>query len=408
VVEVGLSMTETSDVLIVGAGIAGVTLALELASAGRSVTVLERRHVGAGSSSLNAGGVRQQFSQELNVRLASRTVERIAGFRERYGEDIGYRQVGYLLAYESVADERLLAAAMAVQNRCDVPTRSLSLDEVGEAVPGIDVSGLRGAVFCPTDGYVDPRATVTGFGRAARRAGARFVIAEATTIEVSGGRVVTVVAGSRRFSAGVVVNAAGPWAASLAHLYGGDLPITPLRSEIFVLDHALVQGRVTPMVLDYQLGLAFHTEGRGLLISAGITDVVAEPPATVSPVPEHFADIRARIARRLPETAGYGLAHSWAGLIEVTPDNNPIVGWTHLDNLFTVAGFSGHGMCLAPGLAPEAARLLQGERPRLPIEAYALDRFSRPASIQAEEVWSGARAYELRQQARGDGPPDAV
>ncbi len=401
-------MTETSDVLILGAGIAGVTLALELANAGRSVTVLERRHVGAGSSSLNAGGVRQQFSQELNVRVASRTVERIASFRERYGEDIGHRQVGYLLAYESAADEDLLRAAMAVQNRCDVPTRPLTLDEVAEVVPGIDVGGLRGAVFCPTDGYVDPRATVTGFGRAARRAGARFVLAEITAIEVSGNRAVAVVAGGQRFSAAAVVNAAGPWAARLARLYGADLPITPMRSEIFVLDHALVQGRVTPMVLDYQLGLAFHTEGRGLLISAGITDPVPEAPPTVSPDPEHFADVRARIARRLPETAGYGLAQSWAGLIEVTPDNNPIIGWTHLDNLFTIAGFSGHGMCLAPGLAPEAARLLQGERPQLPIEAYGLERFTGRPSIQAEELWSGARAYELRQHAQGDRHHDVM
>src|SRR5207248_239606 len=157
--------TESSDVLIVGAGIAGTTLALELAGSGTSVTLLDRRFVGGGSSSLNAGGVRQQFSQEINVRIAVNTVRRISTLREELGEE--------------------------------------------------------------------------------------------TAIETTDSRATAVLAGDRRFEAGVIVNAAGAWAPKLAGLYGGELPIEPLRSEIFVLDHWLVGGKLTPMVLDYSLGLAF-------------------------------------------------------------------------------------------------------------------------------------------------------
>ena len=387
--------SETSDVLIVGAGIAGSSLALELASSGLSVTLLDRRYVGGGSSSLNAGGIRQQFGQEINVRIAVNTVRRISTLRDEFGEDVAHRRAGYLFVYASPDHERLLGEAVALQNRWDVHTRMISPAEIVELVPGTRVEGVLGGSFGPTDGYVDPRAVVTAFGRAARKAGARIEIAEVSRIEASDSRARAVIAGDRRFEAGVVVNAAGAWAPRLAALYGGELPIEPLRSEIFVLDHALVGGRLTPMVLDYSLGLAFHTEGRGLLISAGRTTPFPEAPATVSPDPEHFPDLMRRLTQRVPEVADYRLAHAWAGLIEVTPDNNPIAGWTHLDNVFTLAGFSGHGMSIAPGLAAEAAQLLRGERPRLPIEAYALERFSDGRELEPEAIWSGARVYEL-------------
>jgi sarcosine oxidase subunit beta len=385
---------ETSDVLIVGAGIAGTTLALELAGTGMSVRLLDRRFVGGGSSSLNAGGLRHQFSQEINVRIAADTIRRIATLREEFGEDVAHRRAGYLFVYSKPEHEKVLADAVALQNRWDVPTRLISPAEIKELVPGVDVEGVLGGSYGPGDGYVDPRAVVTAFGRAAARAGVRIETAEVTGIETDDNRATAIRAGDRRFEAGVVVNAAGAWAPRLARLYGGELPIEPLRSEIFVLDHALVGGRLTPMVLDYTLGFAFHTEGRGLLISAGRTTPFPDAPPTVSPDPDHFRDLLRRLARRVPETAAYDLAHSWAGLIEVTPDNNPIADWTHLENVFTLAGFSGHGMSIAPGLAPEAARLIRGERPRLPIEAYAFERFSDGRELEPEAIWSGARVYD--------------
>lgn len=366
-------------------------MALELASSGLQVTVLERRFVGGGSSSLNAGGVRQQFSQEFNIRAAVETVRRVRGFREEFGEDIAYRATGYLFLYAGPAHERLLRDAAACQNRWDVPTKMMTPDEIADLVPGIDLQDIRGGAFGPTDGYLDPRATVTAFGRAARRAGVTFVIGEVTGLEVAHGRVESVLAGDRRFTSDVVVNAAGAWAPRIASLYGGDLPIEPYRSEIFVLDHALVGGRLTPMVLDFELNLAFHTEGRGLLISEGSNTPAPQAHEEIQHDPGHFQPLRDRVQRRLPETRGYELGHAWAGLIEVTPDNNPIVGWTHLDNVFTMAGFSGHGMCLAPGLAADAARLLRGATSELPLEPYRLDRFTQNVPLAVEALWSGAR-----------------
>jgi sarcosine oxidase subunit beta len=381
---------EPVDFLVVGAGIVGTTIAIELAAGGASVKIAERRHVGAGSTAVNAGGVRQQFLQPLNVRLASETVRRIERFPAEQGEEVGFRQTGYLLLYGDPDLADSLRQAVAVQNELDVPSRLIGHEEIGDLLPGISLEGVLGAAFCATDGYLDPRALVTAYGRAAQRAGVEIVLAGVDAIESGGGRVRQVGAGDRRFSPGVVVNAAGAWAANVARLYGGDLPISPLRSEVFVLDRSLVGGRLTPMVLDRTTGLAYHSEGRGLLVSAGATAAVADPDLPVEPVPERFFDVRERLARRLPELAEAGLAQSWAGLVETTADFNPIVGWTHLDNLFTAAGFSGHGMCLAPGLAPHAADLIRGESGGLALDLYRPDRFDSGREPAVESLWNGA------------------
>lgn len=394
-------MSDRADFLIIGGGIAGASLAVELARLGSSVTVLERSHVGAGSSSVNAGGIRQQFLQPLNIRLAAETIHHVERFAREHGEEVGFRQTGYLLIHDDPALVAPLRAAIAVQNQLDVPSRMVSLTEASELVPGADFDGVLGASYCPTDGYLDPRALVTAYGRAARRAGAEIVLAGVEAIEVEGGRVRAVRAGGRRFEAEVIVNAAGAWAPKLARLYGGELPITPLRSEIFIFDRAPVGGRLMPMVLDRAGRLSFHNEGRGVLVSAGVTAAVPDPDGPVEPEPARFEDLRSRLSRRLPELADARLAQCWAGLVEVTEDFNPIVGWSHLENLFTYAGFSGHGMCIAPGLAPHAARLLRSEVPDVSLDAYRPDRFETGRPLAAESLWSGAARFQAATGAPG-------
>jgi sarcosine oxidase subunit beta len=144
------------------------------------------------------------------------------------------------------------------------------------------------------------------------------------------------------------------------------------------------------MVLDYPNSMAFHTEGRGILIAAGATTPEPDRPDQTRPT-EDFDELKERFQRRLPEAVNYGLAQSWAGLVEITPDNSPIVDWTGLDNVFTVAGFSGHGMCLAPGMAADAARRIRGEPVSDHLLYFSARRFDSPETLEVEELWSGAR-----------------
>jgi sarcosine oxidase, subunit beta len=377
------------DVLVVGAGIAGCTVAYELARGGASVVIAERGAVCSGSSALNAGGIRQQFSQEASVRAGMETVRRLAGFQEEFGVDPAFRQAGYLFLHDGGDSARVLERAVRVQNRCGVPTRMVGPADVARLVPGIDVCDVAGGAYNPTDGYVDPNSMVAGFAAGARARGATILQdSPVIAIESRGAKATGVTTSSDRIVPDVVVNAAGAWAPAVSGLYGGSLPITARRNDIFVLDRSPAPHDFLPLTIDLITGLYFHSEGDGLVAGIAESFVVGDPPAAVPVGWDMLPALVERIVHRLPELETAGVAHGWAGFIETTPDDNPVVGWTHLDNVYTIAGFSGHGMCLAPGLAPLAAReILGGSEEQLGI--YRLERFER-GGVEPEGVWGGS------------------
>lgn len=372
----------TCDVLIIGAGIAGSAVALELAHAGVDVVVAERGAVCSGSSALNAGGVRHQFSQEPNIRAAIATVKRIATFAEEFGVDVGFQQAGYLFLFATEEQERIFSQAVALQNQLGVRTRFVSHAEMQELVPGMNTTDVRAGAFGPDDGYLDPHSVVSGFASAARRAGA--VILEehpVVGIRVHGDRVAEVETPTARIVPDRVLNAAGVWSPLVARLYGHDLPITPRRSSLYVArPRETPEGRFLPLTIDYEQRIYFHTEARSsaaVVFGVGGADLVSgPPPLEVSCNWSRLPDAVTRLAHRFPALETAEVTHGWAGLVEGTPDDNPIVGWTHLANVYTMAGFSGHGMCIAPGLAPLAAAELRGEKPDFALDIYRLERFA--------------------------------
>ncbi|MFZ0214578.1 MAG: FAD-dependent oxidoreductase, partial [Candidatus Dormiibacterota bacterium] len=321
-------------------------------------------------------------------------LERMSTFRERYGEDIGFRRAGYLMLFGSEEHERVLRRAVERQHACDVPTQVVTPEDAAELLPGLAIDDLRGAAFSAIDGYLDPRATTTAFGRAARRAGATIREGwEVAEVEVSAGRATAIrSATGTRLTFGTLVNAAGAWAPRLAAEWGGELPIRAMRAQAFIYDRLLREGRLTPLTIDYEQGLNLHSEGRGFLVGPTETTEFSDRPWTTPPELGWAGEIHRRLARRIPEMAEARFAHAWAGFLETTPDDNPVVGWTHLDNVYTMAGFSGHGMCLAPGLAPAAAAEITGAAADPDLAIYRLDRFERGTS-QPESVWGGSKDY---------------
>jgi glycine/D-amino acid oxidase-like deaminating enzyme len=380
----------TCDVLVIGAGIAGCTVACELAGAGARVVVVERGAVCSGSSALNAGGIRQQFSQETSVRAGMETVRRLATFEEDFGIDPVFRQAGYLFLHDGGDSGRTLEQAVRVQNACGVQTRLIGPDEVARLVPGINVTDIAGGAHNPTDGYVDPNSMVAGFAAGARARGA-VILQESrvTAIETRGNRVTGVTTASGEIASDVVLNAAGAWAPGVAALYGGSLPITARRNDIFVLDRSPARGRFLPLTIDLITGLYMHSEGDGLVAGPAESFAVANPPDNVAVGWEVLPLVVERLVHRLPMLESAQVTHGWAGFIEATPDDNPVVGWTHLDNVYTMAGFSGHGMGLAPGLAPHVARELRGEVAELSLDIYRLERFER-GDVAPESIWGGS------------------
>jgi sarcosine oxidase, subunit beta len=377
------------EAVVVGAGIAGSALALELARRGVEVALVDRGGVCAGSSGLNAGGIRTQFGEEANIRNAARTVDRVSTFREEFGEDIAFRRAGYLLLYGSPEREEVARQAVARQNACDLPSRIVKPAEAQAILPALAVDDIAGAAYSPSDGYVDPRATTTAFARAARRAGATVLEDwDAVEIETGGDRVLAV----RSAHLDVLVNAAGTWAPRLARTVGDRLPIRGRRAQAFFFDGRLRDGGLTPLTIDHEQGIYLHTEGRGFLVGTSETTEWEDPPWTVEPEPGWVGEVSRRLAHRVPELGPARFVYAWAGLLECTPDNNPLVGWGSFQNLYTVAGFSGHGMCLAPGVAAPAAQEITGGPAHPDLELYRLDRFDRGTS-RAEGVWTGSHDY---------------
>ena len=381
--------------LVIGAGVAGCAVAYELAKAGVSVVVLERGAVCSGSSALNAGGIRQQFSQEPSIRAGMHTVKLLGHFEEEFGVDPVFRQAGYLFLHDGGDHARVLARAVALQNSCGVPTRMVDAEEMTRLVPTLNVSDVAGGVYNPTDGYVDPNSIVAGLAAGARRHGATIVQdAPVTALERHSERISGVVAGGESYAPDVVVNAAGAWSPSIAALYGESLPITARRNDIFVLDSSPAPDSHLPLTIDLVQGQYFHSEGEGLI--AGLAESFAPgagPPPSVAVDWDVLPTLVERLVHRLRGIESAGVSHGWAGLIETTPDDNPIVGWTHRENVYTFAGFSGHGMCLAPGLAPDVAREIQGRPPELALDVYRLDRIER-GGVEPEGVWGGSGIAE--------------
>lgn len=378
-------MNDTCDVVIIGGGVMGCALAYDLSVKGRDVLVLERSTICSGSSGVNAGGVRHQFTAEINVRVAKRSIERIAGFGDEFGIDIGFQPVGYLFLVSSPHTREVFEAAIEVQRRCGVPSEFVSPEQITDLAPIVRTDDLLGGAFCRADGHLDPHALVSGFAAAARGRGARFCQGCAVTgFDLAGDRIATVRTSTGDvISPGVVVNAAGAWAGEIGRMVDVDLQIMPWLSQVFQIAVDDIPPHL-PMTIDFDNGkLYFHREREGVL--AGNDD--GGPSDTSWPVP--FDEDRAptlieRLMRRSCAFEVARLRGGWAGLLEVTPDENPIVGWTGADNLYTTAGFSGHGLSMAPGLSLDVARELCGEATELRLDAYRPERFDAvPAATEA-------------------------
>ena len=372
-------MTETADVVIVGGGAVGCSAAFHLAAAGAGdVLLLERAGaVGTGSTGACAGGFRFQFSSRINIELSQASVPMIVGFSERHDLPLDVVQDGYLFLIRDDAVRERFATAAAMQRALGVDTRLVSAEKAAGIAPGISLEGVVAASYNPQDGIADPAGLTQGYATLAARAGARLRMgAEVTGIAVEGGRVTGVRTPSGVVSTGAVVNAAGPWAASLASSAGVELPLESIpRMVVTTGPFPGVPTRRT-LVIDAASSFYFHREGAGVLMGMGGVD---ERPSFSLQVDERFVadDLLPMAIRVFPPLEAAGIAASWAGLYEMTPDRHPILGSTPVDGFWLANGFSGHGFQHAPvaGLLL-AEMIVDGAARTVDVSSLGLDRFA--------------------------------
>lgn len=377
----------------------GASVAWHLAQRGMTNVVLIEREpqLATGSTGKNAGGVRHQFSHPANIALSIESIAMMARFEEVVGTPIDFHQDGYLFLLSKAAHVATFLKNVHLQRSHGVDVQWLSPAEAQALAPGLDVTGVKGATFCAADGVADPNGVTVGFAKGAQAKGVEIIReTEVTGIRLATHRVAEIQTSRGTIASPLVVNAAGPWAKSIGRLCGVDVPVEPERRHIFIAsppgggswDEGANTGRVPRnklLVIDFDTSFYFHREGGGLLFGMGDPD---EKPGFDITVRWDFLPKVIEVAmQRLPALADAAVSHAWAGLYEMTPDHNPIIGpSSDVEGFYTIAGFSGHGFQHAPAAGRILADVITGRDPKFDLAPFALDRFNRRTTAAEANV----------------------
>ena len=370
---------DSAAVVIVGGGVIGASAAFHLAEAGVDVALIERAQLGSGSTRRAAGGVRAQFSDALNIQIAQRSLAAFRAFARRPGWEIDLEQVGYLFVLSRKSDVEVFERNVALQNEYGVPSRILTAAEVRALCPLLEGDDILAGAFSPDDGHATPEAVVQGYACAARAHGAQIRTGcELLEIKTSGGEITEVVTALGSIRTGTVICAAGAWSASCGAMVGVALPVTPLRRQIRFTEAVDGLPAQLPMTIDFASSFYFHREGPGLLF--GMSDPNERPGFSIETSDDWVADLLEVVQRRAPRIADAGIRGGWAGLYEVTPDHNAIIGEAAGVSRFLYAsGFSGHGFLQAPAVG-EILRDMVLQRPAfIDISPLSAERFDAAA-----------------------------
>lgn len=367
-------------VVVIGGGVIGTSIAYHLARAGvRDVVLVERDELAAGSTSRAAGGVRAQFSDELNIQLGARSLEAFGRFEQETGHDIGLHRVGYLFLLSTPEDVASFEAGVRLQNSLGVPSRMIDPAAARRLSPLITTDGLLAAAHSPDDGHCTPEAVVHGYAAAARAHGARILRhTEVTGVELRGDHITAVTTTLGRIATGTVVCAAGAWSRAVGAMVGVDLPVQPLRRQIAVTEPLAALPPAFPMTIDFSTSLYFHAEGPGLLV--GMSDPDERPGFATDTHDRWIPRLYAAMERRAPALLDLRRTGGWAGLYEVTPDHNALIGEASTVSRFLYAtGFSGHGFLQGPAVGEVVRDLCLGRVPFVDVSPLSAGRFAADA-----------------------------
>jgi sarcosine oxidase, subunit beta len=366
---------ETAEIVIIGGGVMGLSIAYHLARRGlHDVVVIERGYLAEGASGRNGGGVRQQWSTEINIRLMQESVELCRRFAVDLGVNVWFRQGGYLFLARNAAEVARLEKNIALQNRCGVATRMLDPREARDIVPEIDLTGIVGASYNPSDGILFPWPFLWGYARQAAAHGVRIFtqtpVGGLDRID-GGGYVVHTPRGAVR--ARRLINATGAWSPQLAQLVGLEVPTWPIRHEICSSEP--LKPFLRPMVSELASGLYCSQSMRGEIVG-GVTLPGHGSTYAMGSTLEFLSTYARRLVRLMPILGDIKILRQWAGPYDQSPDGNPILGAPRdQPDFFLACGFVGHGFMMAPVVGKLYAEWLTGGQPHEIFSRYTLDRF---------------------------------
>lgn len=375
-----------ADVVIVGGGIVGCATAFELArkKAGRIVLIERETLLGTGATAKCAGGIRAQFSSEVNCRVSQLAEQIFMNFKDEVGVEAAYEKVGYLFCLIREEDAVSFRTQLQMWQRLGLPAVWLTPDEIRKQVPVIETGDLLGGTFCSSDGLADAGEYMVAYEKQARNHGVQILSGRTVTaVSQKGGRVSGVTADGEQFETETVINCAGPYAAEIGRMVGLDVPVSPLKRQICKTAPLEWLPENVPMIVDIASGLYMHRESGGMLM--GWADPATKPGYDMSTDANYTDEIIMRALARMPLLETAEITNAWGGLYETTPDHHAIIGPTQdVPGFWNCTGFSGHGFMHAPAAGRLVAEWIIDGKPSIDLSRLALERFNKPAQIREE------------------------
>jgi sarcosine oxidase subunit beta len=375
-----------ADIVIVGGGIVGCAAAFELArrKAGKIVLLEKEILLGTGATAKCAGGIRAQFSSEVNSRISQLSEQIFLNFESEIGVPAAYEKVGYLFCLTRDEDVASFKSQLAMWQKIGLPAEWQSKEEIIERIPMLEAADLLGGTFCSDDGLADSGEYMTAYEKQARAAGVEIRGGcEVTGIRRQGGRIDAVLTGDDVIETHDVVNCAGPYAQSIGAMVDLDIPIAPIKRQICKTAPLDWIPDDLPMIVDIASGLYMHRESAGMLM--GWADPTVAPGFDISTDPNYTDEIIMRALARMPKLETAEITNAWGGLYEVTPDHHAIIGPVEaVEGFWICAGFSGHGFMHAPGAGRLLAEWIADGKPSIDLSRLAFERFAAENQPQHE------------------------
>ena len=371
-------MKNTANVVIIGAGVVGNSIAFNLAREGvKDVVVLEKDYLTSGASGRCGAGIRQQWGTEMNCRLAKASMNTFENINEvlNVKRDIELKQGGYLLLAYSEKEINQFRKNIKLQNNLGIPSREISLEEVKDLVPYINLAGIKGAAYCPTDGHANPFQTTVAFAEAAEKLGVEInTYTKALDIKKQDDKIKGVLTNKGFIKTDTVVNAAGGFAKEIGEMVGIDIPVKPERHEIMVTEK--INNILKPMVMSFSYDIyCQQTPGGSFIMGYGPED----PPESHNRKSswDFMEKMAYKTTQLLPKLKNLRVIRQWAGSYTMTPDNQPIIDSSDkVSGFYMAVGFSGHGFMMSPMTGQIIAEKIVGKESSMDLD-LTLKRFQK-------------------------------
>lgn len=382
---------QSAEIAIVGGGAIGASTLFHLTERHEftDVVLFEKDQLGSGSTSKAAGGVRNTFTSETNIEIGNRNIEYFQEFEKNVGQELEFRETGYMYLYHTAEAEQMWRERAAFFNANGASAEIISPKEATEVFSHLDPSEFRGALFAPDCGHVDPHRLTQAFGKAATERGATIETkTPVTDVTVGDDGVELVETDAGRYKVDKLLNTGGPWASRLGEMVGVQIPIELMVRRIMVT--SAVEDSGSPLIIDPERECYFSSEQNGSLLvcdmEQDIHDVVDPDTAVANEIGyDYYASTSEKVGQLVPEILELDVINGWGGLQSHSPDGHAILGGTDVKDFFVACAFSGHGVQQSPTIGAAMADLLvEGDTDVLDVDHFALDRFEGGEQIDPE------------------------